>query len=278
MNSPHPRVSRITRKVRPSTMYDANIDNIVFALLFSADEPLSIRKMSGMLPDFQAAEIKAAVDRWKTRIDDEAWSIKIEKVAGGYQLASRPEYAPFIAKLYSGKRKLRLSKAALEALAVIAYKQPITRADVENVRGVNCGGVISNLLERGLIKITGKAKVLGSPFLYNTTQEFLEYLGLDSLKDLPSIEELEALLEREENARRDSEDESQPASLPDDVDLPEETLETPEETPGAQDETFVEPGQTESGEAAWEPEPARRTAPAAENEPSSLEYGEPNGE
>jgi len=134
-------------------MNDTNLDNIVFALLFSADEPISVRKMSGLLEDFPAVEIKNAIEGWQARFDDEAWSVKIEKVAGGYQVASRPEYAPYIAKLYSGKRKLRLSKAALESLAVIAYKQPITRAEIENVRGVNCGGVISNLLERGLIDL-----------------------------------------------------------------------------------------------------------------------------
>lgn len=221
-------------------MNNTNLDNIVFALLFSADEPISVRKLSGMLEDFPAVEIKNSIETWQARIDDEAWSVRIEKVAGGYQLASRPEYAPYIAKLYSGKRKLRLSKAALESLAVIAYKQPITRAEIENVRGVNCGGVISNLLERGLVKITGKAKVLGSPFLYNTTQEFLEYLGLDSLKDLPSMEELEALLEREENARRESEEGSAAVPVPAEYGVPQEisvaAAEPPEEPqPAARD-------------------------------------------
>jgi segregation and condensation protein B len=181
-------------------MSNGNIDNIVLALLFSSDEPLSVRKMSSILDDTPGAEIKEAIVRWRKRLDDDAWSVVLEKVAGGYQLSSRPEYAPYIARLYTGRRKLRLSKAALEALAIIAYRQPITRADIENVRGVACGGVVSNLLERSLIRITGKAKVLGAPFLYGTTQEFLEYLGLNSLKDLPSLEELEALLEREEQA------------------------------------------------------------------------------
>jgi segregation and condensation protein B len=102
-----------------------------------------------------------------------------------------------VARLYRGRRKQRLSKASMETLAIIAYRQPVTRADVENLRGVACGGVITTLMERSLIRIEGKARVLGSPFLYGTTQEFLEYLGLNSLKDLPSMEDLEALLERE---------------------------------------------------------------------------------
>lgn len=181
-------------------MDNDNLDNIVLALVFSADEPLSLRKMAGILDDVAASDIKNSVERWAKQFDDESWSIVLEKVAGGYQLSSRSQYAPYIARLYSGRRKLRLSKAALEALAIISYKQPITRAEVENVRGVGCGGVIGNLLERSLIRIAGKAKVLGAPFLYGTTQEFLEYLGLNSLKDLPSLEELEAILEREESA------------------------------------------------------------------------------
>jgi segregation and condensation protein B len=181
-------------------MDNGNLDNIVFVLLFSADEPLTMRKISSLLENRPAAEIKDSIENWRKKLDDEAWSIVVEKVAGGYQLSSRADYAPYISRLYSGRRKMRLSKAALEALAIIAYKQPITRAEIENVRGVACGGVVTNLMERALIKITGKAKVLGAPFLYGTTHEFLEYLGLNSLKDLPNMEELEALLEREESA------------------------------------------------------------------------------
>jgi segregation and condensation protein B len=189
-------------------MDNGNFDNIVLALLFSADEPLTVRKISSILEDAESSDIHESIARWQKKLDDESWSIVLERVAGGYQLSTRPEYAPFIARLYSGRRKLRLSKAALETMAIIAYKQPITRADIENVRGVGCGSVISNLMERSLIRITGKAKVLGAPFLYGTTQEFLEYLGLNALKDLPSLEELEALLEREENAVSESGDRS----------------------------------------------------------------------
>lgn len=180
-------------------MTDGNLDNIVLALLFSADEPLSLKKLSSILENTPASDIKDAIERWSKRLDDESWSIVLEKVAGGMQLSTRPEYATYIARMYSGRRKLRLSKAALESLAIIAYKQPITRAEIETIRGVGCGGVVANLLERSLIRITGKAKVLGAPYLYGTTQEFLEYLGLNSLKDLPSMEELENLLEREES-------------------------------------------------------------------------------
>lgn len=180
-------------------MDSTNLDNVVLALLFAADEPLSVRRIAANLDDVPASAVKSSIEGWRRRFDDEAWSVTIERVAGGYQLSTRPQYAPFVAKLYTGRRRVRLSKAALESLAIIAYKQPIMRADIENVRGVGCGSVLANLMERGLIKITGKARVLGAPFLYGTTPEFLEYLGLNALKDLPSLEALEELLEREES-------------------------------------------------------------------------------
>ncbi|HEX5132684.1 MAG TPA: SMC-Scp complex subunit ScpB [Candidatus Krumholzibacteria bacterium] len=178
-------------------MENPNLDNIVLALLFASDEPLTARKIAAIVEDVTVADVKQAIDTWNQRADSESWSIGIEQVAGGYRVATRPEYAAYVSRLYSGRRKLRLSRAGLETLAIIAYKQPVTRAEIEVVRGVGCGSTIANLLERTLIEIVGKAKVLGAPFLYGTTQEFLEYLGLNSIKDLPSLEDLEALLATE---------------------------------------------------------------------------------
>ncbi len=178
-------------------MENPNLDNIVLALLFASDEPLSARKIAALVEDVTVADVKQAIDAWNQRADAEAWSIAIEQVAGGYRLATRTEYAPYVSRLYSGRRKLRLSRAGLETLAIVAYKQPVTRAEIESIRGVGCGSVVANLLERSLIQITGKARVLGAPFLYGTTPEFLEYLGLNSIKDLPSLEDLEALLATE---------------------------------------------------------------------------------
>ena len=177
--------------------HNANLDNIVLSVLFAAEEPVSIRKLTSIVGDTTGDEVRNVLNSWRDRFDKEAWSIRLEQVAGGYQLATRPDYAPYVSRLYSGRRKFRLSKAGMEVLAIIAYKQPITRTEVENVRGVGCGGVITNLMERSLVKITGKARVLGAPFLYGTTDEFLEYLGLNALRDLPSLAELERLLEKE---------------------------------------------------------------------------------
>jgi segregation and condensation protein B len=178
-------------------MENPNLDNIVLALLFASEEPLSARRIAAVVEDVTVADVKQAIDTWNARADAEAWSIGIEQVAGGYRLATRAEYAAYVSRLYAGRRRFRLSRAGLETLAIIAYKQPITRAEVETIRGVGSGSVVANLMERSLVEIVGKAKVLGAPFLYGTTAAFLEYLGLNSIRDLPSLEDLEALLARE---------------------------------------------------------------------------------
>ncbi|MFH1754175.1 MAG: SMC-Scp complex subunit ScpB [Candidatus Latescibacterota bacterium] len=173
------------------------LDRIIFALLFASDEPLSAERISNVLEE-SSSSVNESLQRLASQLAEDRSSTMLEQVALGYQLATRPEFSKYIARLYSGKRKQRLSRAGLETLAIIAYKQPITRADIENIRGVGCGGVITTLMERTLIRIVGKAKILGGPFLYGTTHEFLEYLGLNDLSDLPGLEELEALLEKEE--------------------------------------------------------------------------------
>lgn len=225
-------------------MEPTQLENIILALLFASEEPLSLKKVMAILEDVPLAEVKAAVSGLEARIAQDYPSIVVERVAGGLQLATSVAYADYIARLYSGKRKQRLSKAAMEAMAVIAYKQPITRVEIETIRGVGCGGVITTLMERSLIRIVGKAKVLGAPFLYGTTPEFLEYLGLNSLKDLPSMDELEALLEHEEETREQGGPETsgeQRESVDDggssidhdgdDVDIPDEQAEAEDEAP-----------------------------------------------
>lgn len=178
-------------------MNTANLDNIILALLFASDEPLTVKRISVVLDDLPAPTIREALERLEANFTGEDSPIHVDRVAGGHQLITSSRYTEYVARLYRGRRKQRLSKASMETLAIIAYKQPVTRADIENIRGVGCGGVVTTLMERSLIRIVGKAKVLGSPFLYGTTTEFLEYLGLDSLKDLPTLEDLEVLLEEE---------------------------------------------------------------------------------
>jgi len=234
------------------------LDRAILALLFASDEPLSVKKVCSVIDDVGADEVRASLDRIAETLRSAVPSIVLENVAGGSQLSTNPEYAEFVARLYSGRRKQRLSKAGLEALAIIAYKQPITRADVENVRGVSCGGVITTLMERALIRIVGKAKVLGSPFLYGTTQEFLEYLGINSLKDLPNLEELEALPEREENQSSDA------------------AAATPPAASGARVEDFGFPGKEEQGETGedqheWEAQVSSSDGSETEEGPDTIE-------
>ncbi|MFQ5510342.1 MAG: SMC-Scp complex subunit ScpB [Candidatus Krumholzibacteriia bacterium] len=187
-------------------MEPSRIDSIVLALLFASDEPISMKRISAIVDAVELDDLKDAVTRLQKNISRDYPSIVLERVAGGLQLATNPEFADYVSRLYSGRRKQRLSRAAMETLAIIAYKQPITRADIENLRGVGCGGVLTTLMERNLIRIAGKARVLGAPFLYGTTPEFLEYLGLDRLKDLPSMEVLEEMLAQEESPAEEKED------------------------------------------------------------------------
>ncbi|MDH3217298.1 MAG: SMC-Scp complex subunit ScpB [Candidatus Krumholzibacteria bacterium] len=245
-------------------MHESNLDQTILALLFAADEPLSPRRISAVLDDVATPDIQASVERLTALMREAMPSIVLERVAGGWQLSTNIEYATSIARLYSGRRKQRLSKAGLEALAIIAYKQPITRADIENVRGVGCGGVITTLMERSLIKIVGKARVLGAPFLYGTTHEFLEYLGMNTLKDLPSMEELEVLLEQEEGVQT----------------APEADVSSTQNEAGvghASIDTSVEPSsdadanQKDEGELAWDKESSTTDAPQPED-PDKVQF------
>jgi segregation and condensation protein B len=136
-------------------MENPNLDNIVLALLFAADEPLSARKIAATIEDVTTADVKTAIDAWNARADQESWSIAIEQVAGGYRLATRPEYAAYVSRLYQGRRRFRLSRAGLETLAIIAEAAP--RAPRSNHPRNGAGSVVANLMERSLIEITGKA-------------------------------------------------------------------------------------------------------------------------
>ena len=247
-------------------MEQVYLDNIVLALLFASDEPLPVKRISTVLDELSLDEIRQSIARLEAGFGGEGSPIRIEQVAGGYQLCTSPRYADFVARLYRGRRKQRLSKASMETLAIIAYRQPVTRADIENLRGVACGGVITTLMERSLIRIEGKARVLGSPFLYGTTQEFFEYLGLNNLKDLPSMEDLEALLERE--AASESVDDSSATGAGEDARAAGTGMEDEGDTNGDGYDDQKVPGEPRDG-AAGTSEPAEEDAAprgdAAEN-------------
>lgn len=168
------------------------IKPIVESLLFAAEEPVSLRKLTDIIEGVDSLEIQEAITQLKSDYDVQGRSFQIEEIAGGYQLFTRPEYYEWIAKLRKKSGETKLSQAALETLAIIAYKQPILRANLEAIRGVQSGQIIRLLMEKDLVKVVGRDESLGHPLLYGTTKKFLEYFGLKDIKDLPKIEELEA--------------------------------------------------------------------------------------
>jgi len=177
---------------------------VIEALLFSAQKPISSReivsalKAAGNEDDLQAnefakvreAEVAAALEQLKVEYIEQERGFQLVERADGWQFVTDPKYAPWIRQLFPAPKPARMSSPALETLAIIAYRQPITRADVEVVRGVTIEGVLQTLMERGLVKIGGRAEIPGRPLLYETTQTFLDHFGLRSLDELPNVEEL----------------------------------------------------------------------------------------
>src|SRR6187402_3419695 len=166
---------------------------IVEALMFASPEPLTIKTLAKLLATEPKEDIVAAVDALKEEYTRPGGLVMVE-VAGGYQIVTRPELHEWVRRLFHERTTQKLSVAALETLAVIAYKQPITAPEIAEIRGVNTGGVVATLVERKLIRIVGRKQVVGRPFLYGTTREFLERFGLNDLSDLPKVEEFTDLL------------------------------------------------------------------------------------
>jgi segregation and condensation protein B len=160
------------------------------AVLLLADEPLTARRLAEAAGLADSAEARKLLDRLRDLYDADETAYQIEELAGGYQLLTRPRYHPWLARLKRTGHELRLTPASLETLAVIAYKQPIMRAEVEKVRGVACSEIIRQLMEKGLVRIAGRHDSLGRPQLYGTTKRFLQVFGLNTLKDLPEVEAL----------------------------------------------------------------------------------------
>lgn len=180
-------------------------NSIIEALIFASDEPINssdlikaIKGIDGEEIQISAEDVANCVDELNQVYDEKNIAFKIMKIAGGYLFATKPEYAKYIGYLSSEKSKRRLSQAALETLAIIAYKQPITKPELETIRGVNSDYILNTLLEKNLIAITGRAETIGRPLLYGTTIEFLKYFGLDKLSDLPKPREIEEIMKDED--------------------------------------------------------------------------------
>jgi len=160
------------------------------ALLFCSDRPVSPARLAEALGDIDEEQVRTLLEELTEQVEAGALPYEVREIAGGYQLTTKTMFGPFIKRLLQIKRSNKLSKSALETLAIIAYKQPTTRGEVEAVRGVSVAHAFDTLLERRLIKVSGVAEAPGRPKLYRTSEEFLVHFGLGSLKELPTIDEL----------------------------------------------------------------------------------------
>jgi segregation and condensation protein B len=183
-------------------MPPVNLQAAVEALLFSTDQPLTLALMSDSLESAESAVLEALQALSAAYAAREA-GVELREIAGGWMLVTTTAQAEWVGRMLRGKRTMRLSRAALETMAIIAYKQPVTKSEVEAIRGVDSSAVLATLLERNLVTIRGRSKVVGRPLLYGTTQEFLDYFGLRDLSELPRPEELRALVAAREPEQLD---------------------------------------------------------------------------
>lgn len=169
-----------------------DIKNIIESLLLVAEEPLTVDRIKNILVQAEKKEIQNALNKLSLEYENRKGGFFLREVASGYQIRTRPEYSEWIKRLIQPK-PTRLSKAALETLAIIAYKQPIIRNDIEHIRGVSCGGILRMLLERKLVRVLGRKTIPGRPLIYATTKQFLEVFELRNLEDLPTPKEISEL-------------------------------------------------------------------------------------
>ena len=167
-----------------------NVASVLEAILFASDESLSAKRLVNIIGASSPGQVKKHIKELNEKYGANGNSFRIEEIAGGFQMLTLSIYNQWLTKLVKVRDEGKLSPAALETLAIIAYKQPVIRADIEAIRGVGAGEMIRSLMYKGLVKIAGRAEILGRPMLYGTTKKFLEVFGLSSLKDLPKIEEL----------------------------------------------------------------------------------------
>jgi segregation and condensation protein B len=179
----------------------AEAKRIIEALLFATDLPLPLPRLKTIIGEIDTKLLRELVSELGQEYERDEHSFALVEVAGGFQIYTRPDYAKWVQELFRGKRASKLTAAALETLAIAAYKQPIIKADIEVIRGVNVDGVMATLLERNLVTVAGRDNRPGRPLLFGTTAEFLRYFGLSSLSELPKIEELEEYLKAKEAER-----------------------------------------------------------------------------
>jgi segregation and condensation protein B len=182
-------------------LFNAGLKNIVEAIIFASQEEITVKQIKEILDSFKiaskTAEIEEIISALNLEYANGESAFEIIKIAGGYQFATRKKFAHFVGKLYTETQRKKLSPSAIETLSIIAYKQPITRSDIEFIRGVNVDYIVNSLLERDLISIKGRASGPGRPILYGTTDNFLKVLGLNAIEDLPKLREINEILKNE---------------------------------------------------------------------------------
>ncbi len=180
------------------TVEQENLKQVIEALLFASDSPLAMKEIEELLDGVGRDAIAEAIESLSGDYDSRPNAFKIMRVAGGFQVCTREEYSPWLERLKKSRRSTRLSRAALETGAIIAYKQPVTKVVIEEIRGVDSTATLHTLLERGLVAIKGRAAGVGRPLLYGTTRQFLLHFGLNELDELPRLSELKEILDEKE--------------------------------------------------------------------------------
>ena len=188
-NTKQIQMTEIQNSKQSSQDMEPTVESVVEAVLFASDEPLSAERLANIV-QITVRQVRQHIEKLNNKYEGCGSAFRIEQIAGGYQMLTLSPYNYWLEKLLRARSDSKLSPAALETLAIIAYKQPVMRADIESIRGVAAGDLIRSLMYKGLVKIVGRAEVLGRPMLYGTTKKFLEIFGLNSLKDLPKVEEL----------------------------------------------------------------------------------------
>ena len=165
------------------------IKHIIEAMLFVSDKPLFVNEIKGVLEDADVRQVKDTLAELAKEYEDTNRAFRVKEMAGGYQIVTNTALAPWLKKLYKTSGADRLTGPSLETLAIVAYKQPASKPEIEAIRGVNVDGVLKTLIEKSLVRIVGRRETVGRPILYGTTSEFLQYFGLNSLEELPKLEE-----------------------------------------------------------------------------------------
>ena len=184
--------------VQEETIEAPELTAVLEALLFVSGEPVPVARLASVIATVSKAEVEQALKNLKAQLDQEGRGIQLVQVAGGYRLVTKADCAPWLKRLDKAKAAQKLSRSALESLAIIAYKQPLVRAEIEEIRGVETSGVLRTLLERKLVRIVGRKEVPGRPIMYGTTKFFLEHFGLQDLSQLPPLREFKELGESEQ--------------------------------------------------------------------------------